>query len=169
LTESAGWANRAADGTVFFNPLAVPIAARAALWGGDLAGARAALAALEAKMYRGRAITLDKQTARAGIAALEGHSAEALAGYREALRGWRQIGCAFDEALAAIDMVSLLHLTDAESLAEIDWARETLTRLGAKPYLDRLEAAVAGDQPSKSATRSESVPARQEAAGTPAA
>jgi class 3 adenylate cyclase len=169
LTESAGWANRAADGTVFFNPLAVPIAARAALWGGDLAGARAALAALEAKMYRGRAITLDKQTARAGIAALEGHSVEALAGYREALRGWRQIGCAFDEALAAIDMVSLLHLTDAESLAEIDWARETLTRLGAKPYLDRLEAAVAGDQPSKSATRSESVPARQEAAGTPAA
>ena len=43
--------------------------------------------------------------------------------------GGVQIGCAFDEALAVIDMATLLHPTDADSLAEIGWARETLTRL----------------------------------------
>jgi tetratricopeptide (TPR) repeat protein len=145
LTDAARWANRAADVTIFFNPLAVPIAARAALWAGDLAGARAALDALEAKMYRGRAVSLDKQTVRAGIAALEGRPVHALAGYREALRGWRAIGCAWDEALAVIDLATFLHPSDADSLAAIDWTRQTLTRLGAKPYLDRLEAAVTPD------------------------
>jgi len=143
LADAVLWANRAAERTVFFNPLSMPLAARAGLWARDLAGARAALDAIETKMYRGQAITLDKATIRAGLAALEGRPTEALAGYREALRGWRQIGCAWDEALALIDMATLLHPTDADSLAEIDWARDTLTRLGAKPYLDRLEAAVA--------------------------
>ena len=168
LDQAIRWANLAAEGTIFFNPLAVPLAARAALWAGDLDGARAALEALETKMYRGRAVTLDKVTARAGIAALEGRQADALAGYREALRGWRQIGCAFDEALAAIDMVTLMHPTDTDSLAEIDWARETLSRLGAQPYLDRLEAAVAGGMRSKSAPSTKSVPQDQAVAGTSA-
>ena len=153
LDDAARWANMAADVTVFFNPLAVPIAARAALWQADLAGASAALALLDAKMYRGRAIGLDKTTIRAGIAALEGRPADALAGYREALRGWRQIGCAWDEALAAIDMATLLAPSDPDSLAEIEWARETLSRLGAKPYFDRLEAALANGR---------AKPARQE-------
>jgi len=142
LEEAALWANRAAERTVFFNPLSVPLAARAYLWAGDLAGARAALDALRDKQYRGRAISLDKATIRAGIAALEGNVADALGGYRDALRGWRAIGCAWDEALAVIDMATLLHPTDAESLAEIDWARQALSSLGAQPYLDRLEAAV---------------------------
>ena len=100
--------------TPYFNPLAGPLAARAALWAADLDGARAAHQTLEDKMYRGRAISLDKATVRAGIAALEGRGADALAGYRAALRGWREIGCAWDEALAVIDMVTLLHPTDAE-------------------------------------------------------
>ncbi len=157
LAQAARWASKAADATVFFNPLAVPIAARAALWQADLAGASAALALLDAKMYRGRAIGLDKTTVRAGIAALEGRAADALTGYREALRGWRQIGCAWDEALAVIDMATLLGPTDPDSLAEIEWARATLVRLGAQPYRDRLEAALAkGAAPS---VRSQAKPA----------
>ncbi len=39
-------------------------------------------------------------------------------------------------------MATLLHQSDADTLAEIESARETLTRLGARPYLDRLEAAL---------------------------
>ena len=163
--EAVRWANRTAETTVFFNPLAVPIAARAALWAGDLAGARAALDLLETKMYRGRAVTLDKATAHAGVAALEGRQSDALAGYREALRGWRQIGCAFDEALAVIDMVTLLGPTDADSLAEIDWARETLSRLGAQPYLDRLSAAVSSGHAQTQSSSSRSAPVAQEVAG----
>jgi class 3 adenylate cyclase/tetratricopeptide (TPR) repeat protein len=162
LEGAALWAKRAADRTVYFNPLAVPLAARAALWAGDLAGARAALDALEAKQYRGRAISLDKATVRSGIAALDDRAADAMTGYREALRGWRAIGCAWDEALAVIDMATLLRPRDAESVAEIDWARQTLTALGAQPYLDRLEAAVTMD--AKAAPRSAARPASAEIA-----
>ena len=59
-------------------------------------------------MFRGQALALDKQTLEAGVAALDGHSAEALTHYREALRGWRALGCAFDEALAVVDMVNFV-------------------------------------------------------------
>ena len=50
--------------------------------------------------------------AAGGLAALEGRRAEAIAGYREVLRGWRQLGLAFDEALAALDMAILLAPTE---------------------------------------------------------
>jgi len=164
LAEAARRAITAAEVTIFFNPLSMPLAARAALWATDLARARAALESLETKMYRGKAITLDKATIRAGIAALEGRTADATVAYRDALRGWRAIGCAWDEALAVIDMATLLAPSDTDSIAEIDWARETLQRLGAKPYLDRLEAAVAGGRATKAAPSSKSVPVDEAAA-----
>ena len=78
------------------------------------------------------------------MAALEGRRAEAIAGYREALRGWRGIGLPFDEAMAALDLAILLAPTEremAEAPAAIDGARETLARLGARPLLARLDAA----------------------------
>jgi len=93
LAEAARRAIKAAEVTIFFNPLSTPIAARAALWASDLAGAGAALEALEERRYRGKAVSLDKATVRAGIAALEGRTADALAAYREVLRGWHSIGC----------------------------------------------------------------------------
>ena len=91
--------------------------------------------------YRGMAVELDMATIRAGIAALEGRGAEAATAYREALKGWRQAGLAFDEALAVTDMATLLppnERASAEVQEAIAWARETLERLGAKPILERL-------------------------------
>ncbi len=76
------------------------------------------------------------------IAALDGHPAEALSLYRGALRAWRDLGLAWDEALCVIDMATLLDPTDPEVHAAADAAREILTRLGAKPFLARLEAAM---------------------------
>ena len=52
-----------------------------------------------------------------------------MAGYREVLRGWKQLGCAFDEALAAIDMATLLEPTEREmpeAAAFIQDARQAL-------------------------------------------
>ncbi len=89
---------------------------------------------------------LDVATLRAGLAALEGRRSEAIAGYREALRGWRGLGLAFDEAMAALDMAILLAPTEremAEAAAAIESARETLARLGATPLLARLDAVMA--------------------------
>jgi class 3 adenylate cyclase len=149
-------ASAAADGTSFFVPISLPLAGRAALWAGDARGAGDVLARLDASLHRGEALTLDRVTLRAGIAALEGRRTESVSGYREALRGWRQIGCVFDEAMAALDMARLLVPTEhemAEALAVIATARDTLARLGARPLLGRLDAARMGsDRPATSSS-----------------
>jgi len=144
LADARQEAISAADAANYFAPIGLPIAARAALWAGDAPDAAALVARLEACLFRGQAIGLDVVTLRAGVAALEDRRAEAVAGYREALRGWRTLGLAFDEAIAALDMAILLAPTEremAEAPAAIDTARQTLTRLGATPFLARLEEA----------------------------
>ena len=144
LDEAVREATSAADTTIYFVGISLPIGARAALWAGDLAAAGAIVTRLEESLVRGQAIALDILTLRAGLAAREDRRPEAIAGYREALRGWRQLGLAFDEAMAVLDMAILLAPTEremAEVSSAIDWARETLTRLEARPLLDRLDAA----------------------------
>ena len=144
LIDARQEAGSAAHVTDYFVPISLPLAARAALWAGDTADANAVVAQLEASVIRGQAVALDLVTLRAGIAVLEGRRADAIAGYREALRGWRSLGLAFDEAMAVLDMAILLAPTEremAEASTAIDAARETLTRLGAAPLLSRLEEA----------------------------
>ena len=114
-----------------FNLLGCPLLVRSALWAGDAAGAASALAA-------------DRLVARAGIDALDGRGPAALAGYREALRAYRRLGLAFDEAAAAVDMAVLLPSPERDAAdvgIAIAAARETLQRLGARPFLARLDAA----------------------------
>ena len=93
-------------------------------------------------------MALDVVTLSAGVAALAGRRAEAIAGYREALRGWEGLGVTFDHALAVMDMTILLAPTEnemPESPALVAGARETLRRLGGRPFLERLEAAAASN------------------------
>jgi hypothetical protein len=138
-------AERAVAVTGYFAPLALPLGARAALWTGDAGTARRLMETLAEASYWGLAVEADRACLGAGIAALEGRPAEALAGYREALRAYRQLGLAFDEALAGIDMATVLPTPErdaADVVAALQAARETLTRLGAAPFLARLEAVV---------------------------
>jgi len=140
--EARAEAEAAARVTGYFVPISLPLAVRAALWDGDAPGAREVLVQLEASVMRGQAIELDLVTLRAGVAALEGRRAEAILGYREALRGWHALGLAFDEATAALDMAMLLAPTEremAEAPVVVEAARETLVRLGARPFLARLD------------------------------
>ena len=146
LAEARQEAASAAEVTAYFASITLPLAARAALWAGDVADAKAVVGQIEASVVRGQAIALDFATLRAGIAAIEGRRADAISGYRETLRGWRQLGLAFDEAMAALDMAILLAPTEremAEASTAIEAARETLSRIGARPLLTRLEAAQA--------------------------
>ena len=146
LAGARGHAGRAAVITDYFEPLGLPLAARATLWSGDPPEAEAALAALDATDYWGPALDVDRAVARAGVAALNGRGPEALAGYREALRGYRALGLAFDEAVAVVDMATVLPAPERDAPdvgAAIDIARETLARLGARPFLGRLDAASA--------------------------
>ena len=137
----------AATTTRYFTPISLPLAARAALWDGNLAAATEVISTLDASVDRGQAVDIDRVTLRAGLAAVMGRRGDAIADYREALRGWRALGLAFDEALAALDMAILLRPTEremAEAPAALAAARETLIRLGARPLLERLGRAVAG-------------------------
>ena len=142
--EACRLGEHAVELTSYFAPLAYPLVVRSALWAGDPAGAAAALASLEASGYLGPALTADRLVARAGIDALEGRVPASLAGYREALRMYRQLGLCFDEAAAGADMATLLAPQDRDVpdiAAAIASARETLQRLGARPFLGRLDGA----------------------------
>jgi class 3 adenylate cyclase/tetratricopeptide (TPR) repeat protein len=160
FTDAHERAMRAARTTSYFQPLSLPLAARAAVWAGDSGGARAAMDSLT-DSYRGAALTQDRVAIEAAIAAVEGRASEALTLYREAIRGWQSLGLAWDEALTIVDMATFLDPTQPEVAAAIEVARPTLTRLGATPYLERLEAAVA--RPSDAA------PSRGPRAGLPSA
>jgi class 3 adenylate cyclase len=104
----------AAQQVAYFVPIAAPLAIRAALWQGNADATRTPLAMLEAHDMSAQATALDVLTMRAGVAAVEGRRIEAVAGYRDALRGWKQLGCEFDEALAAVDVATLLKPTERE-------------------------------------------------------
>jgi class 3 adenylate cyclase len=146
LTAAIEHAERSATITDYFGPLALPVGARAALWAGDATTARRLLDRIIASAHWGPVLEADKTRIAAGIAALEGRSVEALAGFRDALRAYQQLSLAFEEAACAVDMAVLLPREALDALdvvAAIGAARETLTRLGAVPWLARLEQFVA--------------------------
>ena len=123
-------------------PRNTSLAARAAVWTRDAERARAALGVLDESGVHGMAVELSRTTIRAGIAALEGRRTEALAAYREAFRGWRDLGLPWYVALAAIDALTVLGPDEPELQAAGEEARAILAGLGAKPFLARLEAAM---------------------------
>ncbi len=80
---------------------------------------------------------------RAGLAALDGRVADALAFYADSLRRFRDLGIEVDQAFATIEMATLLNPTLPEVVAAGAAAREILVRLGAAPFIARLDAALA--------------------------
>jgi len=123
--------------------VSLPRAARAALWADDAIGARDDLTVMEGSLFHGPVVDSDRRTIRAGIAALEARPGEALLLYREALRSWRDLGLAWDEALCGLDMALLMDPTAPEVRVAAEAAREILVRLGAVPFIARLDAALA--------------------------
>jgi class 3 adenylate cyclase/tetratricopeptide (TPR) repeat protein len=138
--------HRVAELLTEYRPVSLARSARAALWLGDAAAARTDLAGIDASGLHGPALEADRMTIRAGIAALEGRPDEALTLYREVLRAWRDLGLPCDEALCGIDMARLLGVEEPEVRAAAETARGILARLGAAPFLARLDAALAGSQ-----------------------
>ena len=133
--------------------------ARAALWMRDASAAQADLDGITAAEVHGAVVDADKLTVRAGLAALEGRASEALALYREALTTWRDLGSVWDEALCGLDMALLLDPTDPDVHAAAVAAREILVRLGAAPFIERLDQALGGSSgPGMGSTSLEPLP-----------
>ena len=119
------------------------LAARPALWGGNMSRVRGALERLDATGVHGPVVEIHRATLRAGLAAMDGRGAEALGLYREALRDLHDLGLPWDQALTAIDMATLLGPAEPEVRAAADTARTILVGFGARPFVDRLDAALA--------------------------
>ena len=104
---SAAWA-REAELDQLNGPYALPYAARTALWSRDWAAVRADLAALDATGVHRPSLEACRAVIRAGLAAIDGQRTEALALYRDGLRVFQELGLVWDEALTAIDMLTVL-------------------------------------------------------------
>ena len=123
-------------------PEDMPIAARAALWAGRPDDAQRAADQLASIGVHGRAINSSLQTIAAGLAALSGDTERATAGYRDAIRQWRDIGAAFDLALCELDFVKFVGGENPDAKAAAEEAESIFQRLGAPTFLERLRDAV---------------------------
>ena len=120
------------------SPAALAIQARSALWLGDETRAREALEGM--REFRGAWMAAVRLTADAGLAALEGRHDEAAAGYERAIDAWRTLDSPLDLALCALDR-AVVRRPGAVAGGEDDEAREIFTRIGATPFLARLDRA----------------------------
>ena len=75
-------------------------------------------------------------------------TSEAVTLFRVAREGFREIGLPWEEALLGIDMATLLDAGEPEVVAAAARSREILTGLSARPFLDRLDAAL-GEVPTR--------------------
>ena len=139
----------------------VPLAEalRAAIWAQDLERVRLAGVRITDLPATGAWTLALRQHASAAVAALEGRAPEALAGFREARAGSRRLEQWFEAACYTVDAAVLLP-TEPEVRDWADEARVLLEELRARPYLEKLDEALAAPP---SAERSSSVEARSEA------
>ena len=132
----------ASGGIASFAPQSFYQAARAALWAHDLEALERDLVAIDATGFHGPVVEARRVTVRLALAALGGRQAEAIALYRDALAAWRGLRVAWEEAMTGLDMVTALDTSLPEVRSAAASSREILARLGARPYLERLDAAL---------------------------
>jgi class 3 adenylate cyclase/tetratricopeptide (TPR) repeat protein len=119
-------------------------AIRSAAWHGDLARCRDGAAMLEATLANDPIDRVYRRASHAAILALEGREREASAAFADALRRWSDLGVGFFGALTALDILVLLGREVPEARQAAEDARTVFAALGARPYLERLDAALAG-------------------------
>ncbi len=117
-------------------------AAESAIRAGEAADAATDLAALDATGFHTPYLELRRRGIRAGLAALDGRRAQAAREYRDALQGLLDHGYVLDHALMTVQMATLVGPSEPDVMAAAAIARETLTRARAKPFIDRLDAAL---------------------------
>jgi hypothetical protein len=124
-------------------PDALQIAGRAATWMRNGAMIAEDLAALDATDVKGPVVILRRFALLAAMAALEGRTDEARSLYRRAFGGLVDKGIAFEAALVAIDMATVLEPGDPDGRAAAAEVRPVLERLQARPFIERLERELA--------------------------
>jgi class 3 adenylate cyclase/predicted ATPase len=139
-------------------------ALRAALWSRDAPKVREIADRLDADPSSLASMVATRISARAGIAALDGRRDDAVVGYRDAVARFRAVNQDFEMACTALDFVLLLGPEDPSALAAAEEARAIFERVGARPYLEHLEAAMGRPPATGRATREDAVTERSGAA-----
>ena len=144
--------------------LAYFYAGLAGLLAGDHDRAAAALAGLEALLGRSRMRALDRRLLGAGLAAIDGRPSESVREIRAVLAEYATMGLPWREALGGLVLTSLVGAVETELREMADMARAIFTRLGAKPFVAYLDAALASsanqaNEPKPGSRRAD--PARQ--------
>jgi tetratricopeptide (TPR) repeat protein len=124
-------------------PYALLWATRAAIAAGDLAAAARTHAELVALGVRGPALDAAADVEAASILALQGDWPAAAELHRDAARRLRELRVDFDLALGLLEVVALAPRGDESARSAETEAREILTRIGAAPYVARLDELVA--------------------------
>jgi hypothetical protein len=140
--------------------LALGRALRAALWSRDAPKARELADRLDAYPGSSGSTAAARVSARAGIAALDGRIDDAVAGYRDALARFRAVNHDFNLACTALDFVLLVGAENPSALAAAEEARAIFERVGARPYLEHLKAAMARPVATGRAARPDAVTER---------
>jgi class 3 adenylate cyclase/predicted ATPase len=128
------------------NVLALVGGIRTGFWLGDADRVSAVAERLAELPSSGRTVETIRIWAAAGLAALEGRRDEARAGLFEAISRNREMQLDFVAAAMALDAAILLP-GDPDIRSHAEWAREVFSRVGARPFLERLEQALAAGAP----------------------
>ena len=130
-----------ADDSPLNEPSAILLAGRAAIEAGEIGAARATLDRLDRVGTHGAMLDADRRTILAGVAAAEGRPTEALVEYRDAQRRWRELGLDFDLARSGLGFVTSLP-DEPEAREAAEESRRIFERLGARPFVERVDAAL---------------------------
>ena len=115
----------------------------AGLLAADRDRAAATLAGHQELPGRSRLWTLDRRLLGGGLAAIDGRRSESVREIRAVLAEYATMGLPWREALGGLVLTSLVGAAETEVREMADTARATFSRLGAKPFIAYLDAALA--------------------------
>jgi hypothetical protein len=117
--------------------------------------ARATVDRLHELGTRGRATEAGRNAVLAGIAAMEGDKAAALAGFRQSINALNELATPYDAALATMVAISCLGAGEPETLGWATRAADFFEAVGATPLALQLGRLVEQAGGSSQATSSE--------------
>lgn len=127
--------------------VALGTARRAALWMRDPGRVAAAVEQLTEAHFHGAWLDAVRRDLEAGLAVLEGRTKEGATLFAQATTALRDLDVPFDLALTQLDRITVLGADHPDSPAAAEEAHAIFERLGAKPFLERLEAVLAATLP----------------------
>jgi hypothetical protein len=138
-------AMRAIEIDPIFGGVAGHQAGIAALWMRDVERLRATVERIDSLPPTGRLRDATVVSLRAGVAALEGRHDEAIRGFRDGVRRFRELGAVFHASQVAVSFAMAVGPSDPEVRTAVEEAREVFSRVGARPWLDRIDAVLSGE------------------------